>query len=132
MEAEESRGRPRGEGKGQPAEKVNAPRPRPPGGAPPRTQDDARRKRPSERRYAGWGDSVERLMCARDIRRLPAAFPVESRAGAATIAVVVVARRDNAVLLCAFAHAGPHEWPDGEESYDSDFDHGQTPTPSEG
>jgi hypothetical protein len=28
--------------------------------------------------------------------------------------MVVVARRDDALLLCSFSHCGAHAWPDGE------------------
>jgi hypothetical protein len=45
---------------------------------------------------------------------LPETFPVESHAGAATIAASIVARRPNGLLLCTFSHHGPHAWPDGE------------------
>ena len=45
---------------------------------------------------------------------LPETFPVESHAGAATIAATIVARRPGSLLLCTFSHHGPHAWPDGE------------------
>ena len=85
-----------------------------PGGSPRRPPQDTRRKRGSEQRYAGWGDGIERLFCARARQLLPQTFPVASHAGAATIAATIVARRAGALLLCTFSHHGPHSWPDGE------------------
>jgi hypothetical protein len=95
---------PRREGQ-RPAERKGAPR----------QSDEPRRKRATpERRYAGWNDGIERVFCVQVEHRLPAAFPVQSRAGVATIPATIVGRRPAAVLLCTFDHAGPHVWPDGE------------------
>jgi hypothetical protein len=85
-----------------------------PGGAPRRPPQDTRRKRANEQRFAGWGDGIERLFCARSRQLLPQTFPVASHAGAATIPATLVARRPDAFLLCTFSHHGPHSWPDGE------------------
>lgn len=79
-----------------------------------RQPEDARRRRGGERRFAGWGDGVERLACARNAAHPAAGFPVESRTGSAVIPLTVVARRTDAILLCTFDHAGDHMWPDGE------------------
>ena len=79
-----------------------------------RAPQEIRRKRPSEHRYAGWGDGVERASCARAARALPTSFPAASIAGATTIPATVVARRPDALLLCTYGHCGPHVWPDGE------------------
>lgn len=103
----------------KPAERKAAPRPRPePGhsaaGSPPRAAPDGRRKRPAEGRYTGWGDGLDRVACARAERILPTSFPVASHPGAATIAMAIVARRPDALLLCGFSHCGAHVWPDGE------------------
>jgi hypothetical protein len=75
---------------------------------------EARGRRSSEQRFAGWGDGIERAFCVRAAHGLPATFPVASRAGAATIAATVVARRPQAILLCTFGHCDAHVWPDGE------------------
>ena len=85
-----------------------------PGGAPKRPPQDTRRKRANEQRYAGWGDGIERVACARAKQLLPQTFPVASHSGAATIPATIVARRSDALLLCTFSHHGPHSWPDGE------------------
>jgi hypothetical protein len=85
-----------------------------PGGSPRRPPQDNRRKRTNEQRYAGWGDEIERVFCARAEQILPEAFPVASHAGAATIPATIVARRPDALLLCTFSHHGPHSWPNGE------------------
>jgi hypothetical protein len=85
-----------------------------PGGSPGRPPQDTRRKRGSEQRYAGWGDGIERMYCARAEQFLPETFPVASHAGAATISPTIVARRPDGLLLCTFSHHGPHLWPDGE------------------
>jgi hypothetical protein len=80
-----------------------------------RPPDEPRRKRAtSERRYAGWNDGIERAFCVHVEHTLPAAIPVHSRTGIATIPATVVGRRPAAILLCTFDHAGPHVWPDGE------------------
>ena len=85
-----------------------------PGGSPGRPPQDTRRKRGNEQRYAGWGDGIERVYCARAEQFLPEVFPVASHAGAATIPATIVARRPDGLLLCTFSHHGPHVWPDGE------------------
>jgi hypothetical protein len=85
-----------------------------PGGSPGRPPQDTRRKRGNEQRYAGWGDGIERMYCARAEHALPESFPVASHAGAATIPATIVARRSDGLLLCTFSHHGPHLWPDGE------------------
>ena len=84
------------------------------GGSPGRPPQDTRRKRGNEQRYAGWGDGIERMYCARAEHALPETFPVASHAGAATIPATIVARRPDGLLLCTFSHHGPHLWPDGE------------------
>ena len=85
-----------------------------PGGSPGRPPQDTRRKRGGEQRYAGWGDGIERMYCARAEQFLPETFPVASHAGGATIPATIVARRPDGLLLCTFSHQGPHLWPDGE------------------
>ncbi len=85
-----------------------------PGGSPGRPPQDTRRKRGNDQRYAGWGDGIERVYCARAEQFLPESFPVASHAGAATIPATIVARRADRLLLCTFSHHGPHIWPDGE------------------
>ena len=85
-----------------------------PGGSPGRPPQDSRRKRANEQRYAGWGDGLERLYCARAKQFLPETFPVASHAGATTIPATIVARRPDSLLLCTFSHCGSHIWPDGE------------------
>ena len=85
-----------------------------PAGTPGRAPQDTRRKRGNEQRYAGWGDGIERMYCARAEHALPEIFPVASHAGAATIPATIVARRSDGLLLCTFSHHGPHLWPDGE------------------
>jgi hypothetical protein len=45
---------------------------------------------------------------------LPAAFPVATHPGAATLPIRQVAARPGALLLCDDGHAGPHLWADGE------------------
>ena len=56
-----------------------------PGGSSRRPPQDSRRKRANEQRYAGWGDEIERVYCARAQQGLPRTFPVASHSGAATI-----------------------------------------------
>jgi hypothetical protein len=85
-----------------------------PGGSPGRYPQDTRRKRGNEQRYAGWGDGMERVYCARAEQFLPQVFPVASHVGAATIPATIVARHPDGLLLCTFSHHGPHVWPDGE------------------
>jgi len=68
-----------------------------PGGAPKRPPQDTRRKRANEQRYAGWGDGIERVACARAKQLLPQTFPVASHSGAATIPATIVARRSDAL-----------------------------------
>ena len=112
----------RGQGESAP-ERKSAPSPRQRGdsggqqhGNQPRggqERQEPRRKR-GDQRYAGWGDGVERALCTESLRFIPSGIPVESHHGAATIAPVIVARREQAVLFCTFAHCGPHQWPDGE------------------
>lgn len=116
MCAEENRDQSPERGRGTASERGAASRLKSPGGSTARPPDEARRKRPADRRYAGWGDGVERAYCVRDLRQVAPAFPVESHSGAATIPATVVARREGSLLLCTFTHAGPHEWPDGEET----------------
>jgi len=88
-----------------------APRAEATSGRPPQ---DSRRRRGNDQRYAGWGDGFERSFCSRAGHFLPATFPVESHAVAATIAAAIVARRPESILLCTFSHHGSHVWPDGE------------------
>ena len=85
-----------------------------PGGSLGRLPQDTRRKRGNDQRYAGWGDGIERVFCARPAHFLPESFPVASHASAATIPATIVAQRPNRLLLCTFSHQGPHIWPDGE------------------
>lgn len=85
-----------------------------PGGSSGRLPQDTRRKRGNDQRYAGWGDGIERVFCARAEHFLPERFPVASHAGAATILATIVAQRSDAILLCTFSHHGQHLWPDGE------------------
>lgn len=87
--------------------------------AAPRPATEGKRKRPTESRYTGWGDGIDREFCARAEHGLPATFPVASHVGMATIAPAVVARRTDALLLCTFSHCGAHVWPDGEVVDDS-------------
>ena len=84
------------------------------GGSPGRPPQDTRRKRGNDQRYAGWGDGIERMYCARAEHALPEIFPVASHAGAATSPATIVARRPDGLLVCTFSHHGPHLWPDGE------------------
>jgi hypothetical protein len=100
------------DGGGKPPERKGTPRP--PG--------EGRRKRPTEGRYAGWGDGIAREFCARAAHVLPTTFPVASHGGVAIIAPAVVARRPDAHLLCTFSHCGAHVWPDGEVADDGKSD----------
>lgn len=75
-----------------------------------RAPQEPRRKR-GEQRASTWGDGIDRAWCAKSLALLPETFPVESHAGAATIAPKVVDRREQTVLLCNFSHSGDHEWP---------------------
>ncbi len=103
MDASSERPPPRA-GDGQPPMRKGAPRP----------GNEGKRKRPTEDRYTGWGDGIDRVICARAEHVLPTTFPVASHAGMATIAPTVVGRRTDALLLCSFSHCGAHVWPDGE------------------
>ena len=75
-----------------------------------RPQQESRRKR-GDQRANSWGDGVDRAWCTRALTFLPETFPAESHAGAATIAPMVVDRRDQMILLCNYSHSGDHEWP---------------------
>lgn len=116
MENQESRaGKP--EERGRHTDRKGPPRQRGDAGAEragSQRQQEPRRRRATEQKYAGWGDGIERACCTRAAHDLPTAFPVETHAGAATIPRAVVARREGAVLLCTYSHLGPHVWPDGE------------------
>ncbi len=91
-------------------------------GPSPQRSDEPKRRRPTaaERRFAGFGDEIERAWCAARDHRLPPDFPVHRRQGIATLAMRPVARRPEAILLCDSAHAGPHRWPDGDEPTDAE------------
>ena len=120
MDGSAERGRARDEGTSPPDRKGPTRQRGEPGSAPSagassgRTSQDSRRRRGNDQRYAGWSDGIERAYCSRAAQFLPATFPVESHAGAATIAAAIVARRPDILLLCPFSHYGPHAWPDGE------------------
>lgn len=100
-------------------ERQENPVPRRGAGGSGRGGQEPRRKRGSEQRYAGFGDEIERAFCTQALHALPTAFPVASHSGAATIPRTVVARREHAILLCTYAHCGPHVWPDGEVVFES-------------
>ena len=87
------------------------------GGVPAPRPEEPKRRRPTaaERRFAGYGDGIERARCAAQFHRIPPGFPVQRRVGVATLPARPVARRPDAILLCDGAHPGPHRWPDGDE-----------------
>lgn len=87
--------------------------PRPTDGAP-----DGRPPRPRGDRppMAGWGDGIERCICAAMSTCPPRSYPVQHRTGIATIPPAVVERRPERILLCDSQHDGPHIWPDNELS----------------
>lgn len=65
---------------------------------------------------AGWGDGLERCICAATLVRPPRTYPVQHRTGVATIAPAIVERAPSRILLCDGQHEGPHIWPDNEVS----------------
>ena len=75
-----------------------------------RPPQESRRKR-GEQRSSSWGDGIDRAWCARALILPPETFPVESHAGAATIAPTIVDQREEMILVCNFSHSGKHEWP---------------------
>lgn len=84
--------------------------------------DDRRRKRGPGQEHrvpAGFGDGIERAICARFVHVLPPAFPVQNRPGIATSRPTEVARRVNDVLLCDRNHEGDCVWPDGSSSLEN-------------
>ena len=58
---------------------------------------------------------IDRQYCLRHRPALPSRYPVTPRPDLATRRAVVVDRREDAELLCAGTHEGPHVWPDGVE-----------------
>lgn len=95
-------------------------RPRQEPGHPRQRQDQAPQHRPpqeprrkrGEHRATSWGDGIDRAWCTRALHPLPETFPVQSQPGAATIAPVIVDRREQMALLCDFSHSGDHAWPE--------------------
>ncbi len=88
--------------------------------------DDRKRKRglSQDRRVAaGFGDGIERAICASFVHVGPLTFPVQHRPGIAASRPTEVARRENAVLLCDRNHEGDCVWPDGAFASD------ETPAP---
>lgn len=57
---------------------------------------------------------IERCYCIFHQPHLLERFPVQHRHGMAYRRPLVVARRNDAELLCDALHPGPHQWPDGE------------------
>lgn len=89
------------------------------GGSPGQQQEGRegrrRRKEGGDRRgIYGFGDAIERCTCVSYHHVMPEIWPVHSRSNLATLRMVEVDRRPNAILYCDSAHAGPHLWPDGE------------------
>lgn len=65
------------------------------------------------------------LRCVRAVVEIPVEWPVASRRGVATAAVVEVDRRGEERLLCDCLHDGPHFWPDVEPAapiWDAELD----------
>jgi len=83
-----------------------------------RAGDDSRWKRSSDRKPAGFGDTIERAYCAASVHVVPPSFPVQHRTGVATLRPVVVASRPGSLLICDSGHPGPHRWPDGDIAED--------------
>jgi hypothetical protein len=78
-------------------------------------REGRRRRKDGERRgLYGFGDSIQRCTCLSYHHEMPEAWPVHSRSNLATLRMIEVDRRPDAVLFCDGAHAGPHLWPDGE------------------
>jgi hypothetical protein len=83
--------------------------------------EDRKRRRSggSERKGTnGFADGVERAYCL-VARSVPAvSFPIQFRTGIATIAPIVVGKRDGAILYCDCPDHAVHFWPDGELASD--------------
>ena len=65
------------------------------------------------------------VRCVRSVVVVPDTWPVASRGGIATAALIEVDRRGDERLVCDGLHAGPHFWPDVEPSppiWDADLD----------
>lgn len=76
---------------------------------------DQRGRRRRKGEGEGFGDQVDRLVCAHATWGLPGAAPVQGRSGIARSRLQVVERTEGTILLCDGVHEGPHEWP-GEVS----------------
>lgn len=65
------------------------------------------------------------MRCVRSVVAVPDTWPVASRTGIATAALVEVDRRGDERLVCDGLHDGPHFWPDVEPSppiWDAELD----------
>lgn len=91
-----------------------------PWAGPPRPDEGRRKKGSPAARYAGWGDGIERVACARLSHTPPPGFPVTPRPGVATLPLRHVAVRPDAVLLCDDSHTGPHLWADWDPATDEE------------
>ncbi len=91
-----------------------------PWAGPPRPDEGRRKKGSPAARYAGWGDGIERVACARLAHSPPPGFPVTPRVGVAILPLRQVATRPGAVLLCDDSHPGPHLWADWDPATDEE------------
>lgn len=88
----------------------------------PESDDRSKRKSQPAQRAAivGFGDGIERAICARFQPAFATGFPAHHRTGVATISPVIVDRRPTAILLCNSLHEGPHFWPNGDPVDDTE------------
>lgn len=82
-----------------------------------------------DRGMTGFGDGIERAMCAGVPTVPPRTSPVQHRTGLAVRRLMTVDRTDSAVLLCDDSHDGPHVWPNGDVVGEDPLPH--PPQPSE-
>jgi len=75
--------------------------------SPPRSPEFRR-----HRGQQGFGDGVDRQLCAFCVPALPETYPVQGRPGIAVAAYRVIAEMEGSQLLCNQLHAGECAWAD--------------------
>lgn len=61
--------------------------------------------------YNHWPDSDDRELCRNAVTSAPERTPISGRTGVTVSKWLVVARRDERVLICNRLHDGDCEWP---------------------
>jgi hypothetical protein len=86
----------------------------PPAPSPQRHTPHREVQRTSDYRHAarsGFGDELDRQVCAMRMPGYPSAWPVNYRVGIAMQPLAEVGRSEGTVLLCDLSHDGPCVWP---------------------